>query len=635
MEDKNNKRFETKNNKFYSIGALIVIWVLAAVVPLCIITTGASKTAACILIVTSTLILSILYILKIFLPLQKLSDYIKEIGKGNFAERITLQNANPDVLQISNELDTFINSTLNNLISNLKIEVLHTQDNSNEFLTKVQDAVTNSSRISLGADYIRERVENLKKLSDGNESENTLIRQSISEYRGLVRRQSDEIEATGKTVDEIISDLKNSVKKLDEKKELSAKLNTITKDVSEKVEENTAAVLKISENLDTLHTTIKVIASVANKTNLLAMNASIEAAHAGSAGTGFAVVADEIRSLSEKTNKQVKAITQSLKGMTLVIEQAVNTSHETGNAFVEIRKQVGNYVDTFDHVIDDYTASCHKNEVVASGYENIREIEYSLNNEVEKIDTSIKKNSQKLDGINVCIDEIGNIVDRNTKEALQLSRSQDPIYKNAVNNGKNLELIRRRIDVFRLNSVPKEVWLADKNELWDLIQALFDHLDWTVILLDYLHGQSNDIKVQLQQGSSPFDKWLYGTAQKNYPNRSSVVAIVQLNSEIHEKAQILVRLRDAGKEQEATIEFSEVLEISRKIVVQMGELKSFIVKKVFSKNGAQDIQNDSAVESVTTDEVTIANESFAAAEEAINKNVLMSEADTVEELEEL
>lgn len=634
MEENNQN--DTKKNITNPISSVILILLFAVVIPVVLILCNVPKVAVIVVGVLCGSILTFVYLRKIYFPTKKLGKYITAISNGDFGERIELKNSLPELHSLSKDLDLFVNNSLNNLISDLKIEILHTQDTSNDFLTKVQDAVTNSSRISLGADYIRERVENLQTLADGNSTENNLIRQNIAEYRILVQNQSTKIQETGATIDEIISNLKSSAQKLNEKKELSAMLNSITNDVFVKVKDTTDNVGKINENLDMLHNTIKVIASVANKTNLLAMNASIEAAHAGKSGAGFSVVAEEIRTLSEQTNKQVKAITSSLKNMTETIQHAVDSSRQTGVAFDEIKKQVQNYVETFDTIIDDYTETGKKNEKIANSYEVIRNVEKSLSEEVEKIDSSIEKNTQKMHGINSCITEIGNIVDRNTKEALALSRSQDPIYINAVTNGKKLEIIRRKIDVFRLSSVPMSIWTADKNQLWIVIQALFDHLDWTVDLLKFLHEKSNSVECQITKGSTKFDKWLYGEGKQKYGSHSCLQNMLQFDEDIHEKAGVLVKLRNAGKEHEATIEFSEILELSRKLVIELGTLKTYIVKNL-TKHDSGDYEAEKTLNTSQNSELIEANESFIQAEKSIqnkNNNTDIEEAEPVDVLED-
>ena len=100
-----------------------------------------------------------------------------------------------------------------------------------------------------------------------------------------------------------------------------------------KIEESNTLIEHVVESSTMLMDANKVISSIAAQTNLLAMNAAIEAAHAGSAGSGFAVVADEIRSLAEKSSKQSSIVNSQLKEVRTAIENAVAASRDASSGF--------------------------------------------------------------------------------------------------------------------------------------------------------------------------------------------------------------------------------------------------------------------------------------------------------------
>jgi len=100
-------------------------------------------------------------------------------------------------------------------------------------------------------------------------------------------------------------------------------------------------VTMITEQSQSLQEANKVIANIASQTNLLAMNAAIEAAHAGEAGKGFSVVADEIRRLAETSAAQSRTISDELKKVQSVITEVVSTSQDSEAAFADVSEQIG------------------------------------------------------------------------------------------------------------------------------------------------------------------------------------------------------------------------------------------------------------------------------------------------------
>ena len=119
----------------------------------------------------------------------------------------------------------------------------------------------------------------------------------------------------------------------------------------ESMKETIQSVQDISQSVDGIAAAIKVISGIASNTNLLAMNAAIEAAHAGAAGQGFAVVADEIRRLSESTSQNSRNISQTLSGIIGGISVTSKRSNDTGEMIAEMANEINGFVDTITELI--------------------------------------------------------------------------------------------------------------------------------------------------------------------------------------------------------------------------------------------------------------------------------------------
>lgn len=211
-----------------------------------------------------------------------------------------------------------------------------------------------------------------------------------------------------------------------------------------------AQVQSIVEFSQTLGDTNKVIAGIASQTNLLAMNAAIEAAHAGSVGQGFAVVSNEIRSLAENSAGQSRHVGQQLSQIRKGIEGMVETSSQSKESFDKIKNQI----DVLNHLVANVTSSLNEQSKNSSfALDNLRRI-ISLTKNVG--DGSAE---MKADG-SVVVDEMEQLQEstQNVYDSMQeisesgkdISTSIDIMAKVAETTRSEIDEINSKLSMFKL-----------------------------------------------------------------------------------------------------------------------------------------------------------------------------------------
>ena len=129
----------------------------------------------------------------------------------------------------------------------------------------------------------------------------------------------------------------------------------------------------ISELVEGISSAIQIISSIAANTNLLSMNAAIEAAHAGDAGKGFAVVADEIRRLSESTRANSIDISKTLKSIIEGINITSKQSDETDKCIVEISQEINVFAQVITDIINTFSKLSEESHEIAVVFNNLKE----------------------------------------------------------------------------------------------------------------------------------------------------------------------------------------------------------------------------------------------------------------------
>jgi len=297
------------------------------------------------------LVLSIVFIRGVTRPIRAVGRSLKAIAEGEVDLSITIEKTSRDeVGDLVGYFNLFTDS-LNHLVREIQHETATLLGLGDDLSRQMGETAASQNQISTTINSIRRQVEVRNRNVEDSSGAMTELAAGLNDLTEKIDNQAAAVSESSASVEEMISNISGISKSNKTAAQYAEKLVSAAEEGRVHMDSVVSEVRDIAVRSENLQEVNDLISDIASQTNLLAMNAAIEAAHAGEHGRGFAVVADEIRKLAENVSEQSRSILENLEAIMAVINKVVDTSREASDRFDTIRGMV-HEVDRIEKEVD-------------------------------------------------------------------------------------------------------------------------------------------------------------------------------------------------------------------------------------------------------------------------------------------
>ena len=374
------------------------------------------------IVVLIAIIISFIMGRRLMRPLVKVSTIIEDIANGNIEADFSVVKESNDEIGLIIEKMKELTQSLGSIVGKIR--------NSSDTMSSNSYELNDTSSQTLAANNeISKAVEDVAEGSTG-------MAASISKINENLLEMSNETKDINASVDEIKN---QTVAVQDSSKIMNDKIKSM-QDSSHKMDEGISA---ISKRIETVNTTVdkvsnivSVIEEISSETNLLSLNASIEAARAGDAGKGFAVVAQEIRVLSDNTNTELENIKQIISSLVeecrycvqasgTIVEDNAKQKEEIKavlDEFGSLDEQIQKTAEKADEIEELVTAMIELNDDITKSSNSLTDVSAANAAATEEMNANIEELNAMMHGVSEMAEHMNNESD-GLKEALSFFRN--------------------------------------------------------------------------------------------------------------------------------------------------------------------------------------------------------------------